>query len=362
MKTIYELQQIANRLRQVTEVNSISPEDTFGLQSDILEYMADMEQNAEGLGIHKVYASYAAMVADASAPVGSNGKALRFGQLVVIYNSSNTTQAESGNVYAWQKGNTGAAAWLLMGNLGSVYALQSQIDSLLSALADEERARGMADSTLQDRITALETLQKASDDAIHLLQYPLRLKVTGAPEGFVGVGESFAYTLSADRKDGTDETSEVAFGISVDGGTPMMLTKGLKRGIIKTEVGVHKIMFNALKGYENPEVEVSYTALPAFYAGLFAEADLVAVSTNLVTDTNKIQPNGYSANFAPDSTGAAYLWVAMPSSLKLDAVEMGDVSVPMEAGVSSGTMVYYRSSSQLDYKESFGEILFNFDF
>ena len=99
MKTIYQLQQIADRLRAATEVNSISPEDTFGLQSDILEYMADMEQNAEGLGIHKVYASYAAMVADASAPVGSNGKALRFGQLVVIYNSSNTTQAESGNVH-----------------------------------------------------------------------------------------------------------------------------------------------------------------------------------------------------------------------------------------------------------------------
>lgn len=120
MKTIYELQQIANRLRQATEANSISPEDTFGLQSDVLEYLADMEQNAEGLGIHKVYASYAAMVADASAPVGSNGKALRFGQLVVIYNSANTSQAESGNVYAWQKGNSGAAAWLLMGNLGSV--------------------------------------------------------------------------------------------------------------------------------------------------------------------------------------------------------------------------------------------------
>ena len=120
MKTIYQLQQIAARLREVTEVNSISPEDTFGLQADVLEYLADMEQNAEGLGIHKVYASYAAMVADASAPVGSNGKALRFGQLVVIYNSSNTTQTGSGNVYAWQKGNTGAAAWLLMGNLGSV--------------------------------------------------------------------------------------------------------------------------------------------------------------------------------------------------------------------------------------------------
>lgn len=133
MKTIYELQQIADRLRASTEVNSISPEDTFGLQADVLEYLADMEQNAEGLGIHQVYASYAAMLADASAPVGSNGKPLRFGQLVVIYDSSNTTQAESGNVYAWQKGNTGASAWKLMGNLGNVHALQSQIDSLLSS-------------------------------------------------------------------------------------------------------------------------------------------------------------------------------------------------------------------------------------
>lgn len=156
MKTIYELQQIADRLRASTEVNSISPEDTFGLQADVLEYLADMEQNAEGLGIHQVYASYAAMLADASAPVGSNGKPLRFGQLVVIYDSSNTTQAESGNVYAWQKGYTGSSAWKLMGNLGSVYALQRQIDSLLSSLADEENARKSADNDLSSRINALQ--------------------------------------------------------------------------------------------------------------------------------------------------------------------------------------------------------------
>lgn len=156
MKTIYELQQIADRLRASTEVNSISPEDTFGLQADVLEYLADMEQNAEGLGIHQVYASYAAMLADASSPVGSNGKPLRFGQLVVIYDSSNTTQAESGNVYAWQKGQTGASAWKLMGNLGSVYALQRQIDSLLSSLADEENARKSADNDLSSRINALQ--------------------------------------------------------------------------------------------------------------------------------------------------------------------------------------------------------------
>lgn len=111
---------MAARLRAMTEVNSISAEDTFGLQADILEYLADMEQSAEGLGIHKVYTSYTAMVADAPAPVGSNGKALRYGQLVSIYDESNPSQSESGNVYAWQKGNTGASAWLLMGNLGDI--------------------------------------------------------------------------------------------------------------------------------------------------------------------------------------------------------------------------------------------------
>lgn len=151
MKTIYELQQIADRLRASTEVNSISPEDTFGLQADVLEYLADMEQNAEGLGIHQVYASYAAMLADASAPVGSNGKPLRFGQLVVIYDSSNTTQAESGNVYAWQKGNTGASAWKLMGNLGNLHALQSQIDSLLSS-----------DESMKWKLTELESKMSLS--------------------------------------------------------------------------------------------------------------------------------------------------------------------------------------------------------
>lgn len=157
MKTIYQLQQIAARLREVTEVNSISPEDTFGLQADVLEYLADMEQNAEGLGIHKVYASYAAMVADASAPVGSNGKALRFGQLVVIYDSSNTTQAESGNVYAWQKGQTGASAWKLMGNLGNVHALQSQIDSLLSS-----------DESMKGKLTDLE--EKTDDISKEIIE------------------------------------------------------------------------------------------------------------------------------------------------------------------------------------------------
>lgn len=133
MKTIYELQQEAIRLRQVKEVDSISPEETFGLHADTLAYLADMEQNAEGLGIHKVYKSFAAMNADSSAPVGTNGKPLRFGQLVAIYDKDNQSQTENGNIYAFQKG--AEAGWLLMGNLNSIGEISSKIAAIKSDIA-----------------------------------------------------------------------------------------------------------------------------------------------------------------------------------------------------------------------------------
>ena len=83
MKSIYELQQIADNLRGAREVNSISAEDTFGLHADELDYMANLERRADVLGIRKVYKTKAEMEADVAAPVGSDGKAIRFGQLVI---------------------------------------------------------------------------------------------------------------------------------------------------------------------------------------------------------------------------------------------------------------------------------------
>ena len=118
MESIYKLQQRAETLRRKTQVDSISPEEVGSLHADTLAYLADMEQNADGLGIHQVYKSYAAMKADSTAPIGSNGKALRFGQLVAIYDAKNSTQQESGNVYAFQKGND-TDPWLLMSRRAS---------------------------------------------------------------------------------------------------------------------------------------------------------------------------------------------------------------------------------------------------
>lgn len=127
MKTIYQLSQIASRLRDATEVGSIGPQETFGLQADVLEYIAGMERNENSLGLRKVYKSYDLMLADSNAPVGSNGKELRFGQLVSVFDPSNPTQAENGNVYAYQKGNTGAAAWSLTGNLAALVSEELRI-------------------------------------------------------------------------------------------------------------------------------------------------------------------------------------------------------------------------------------------
>lgn len=163
MKTIYELQQEAIRLRQVKEVDSISPEETFGLHADTLAYLADMEQNAEGLGIHKVYKSFAAMNADSSAPVGTNGKPLRFGQLVAIYDKDNQSQTENGNIYAFQKG--AEAGWLLMGNLNSIGEVTAKIAAIKSDIAGLKDKDLKHDEALAEKANAADVASKFTEES-----------------------------------------------------------------------------------------------------------------------------------------------------------------------------------------------------
>ena len=125
MDTIYNLQRRAASLRSKTQTDSITPEDVGGLQYDTLAYLADMEQNLDGLGIRKVYLSVTDMQAD-GAPVGTNGKALRLGQLVTIYNASAPTADGTGNVYAYQK-----PGWMLVGYIGLLSGVSSDIKYLL---------------------------------------------------------------------------------------------------------------------------------------------------------------------------------------------------------------------------------------
>ena len=153
MDTIYNLQKRAETLRGKTETDSITPEEVGGLHFDTLAYIADMEQSADGLGIRKVYKTTAAMEAD-TAPTGTNGKALRYGQLVCIYDEANPTAAGSGDIYAWQK-----PGWLLMGNISRIYELKNDIDA-------EAKARQNADSALQQAINKEAAARQSADTAL----------------------------------------------------------------------------------------------------------------------------------------------------------------------------------------------------
>lgn len=133
MKTIYELQQIADRLRGTREVNSISAEDVFGLHADELEYVANLERRGDVLGIKKVYKTKAELDADVAAPVGTDGKVLRFGQLASVWDGGNATSADNGMVYAWQGADK---PWLAVGKLNSTYVMvdisSDEYDKLVS--------------------------------------------------------------------------------------------------------------------------------------------------------------------------------------------------------------------------------------
>lgn len=84
---------------------------------------------------------------DSSAPVGTNGKPLRFGQLVAVYDKDNQSQAENGNIYAFQKG--AEAGWLLIGNLKSELA---KITITEAQIADGAiTAAKLADGSVKNR-------------------------------------------------------------------------------------------------------------------------------------------------------------------------------------------------------------------
>lgn len=169
-KNIYELIALARALREKDTVNSISPEDVGGLIQYALEYTAEMEQSADGLGIRKVYKTKAAMNAD-TAPVGTNGKPLRYGQLVAIYDASNKTDAESGNVYLYQK-----PGWLLTGNITNIYGLSDKLDKEIQDRKDAVSAEQTA------RTTALNILKTALETAIGNVASNLSSEVTRAKE------------------------------------------------------------------------------------------------------------------------------------------------------------------------------------
>ncbi len=131
MDNIYKLQQRAEELSRRRQTDSISPDDTFGLTGDVIQYVAELERNLDGLGVRRIYKNTAEMQADGSAPVGSNGKALRLGQLVCVFDKDNQALPENGDIYSWQGGES---AWQKIGNIGNIYPLEEGLSNANSRI------------------------------------------------------------------------------------------------------------------------------------------------------------------------------------------------------------------------------------
>ena len=162
MDTIYNLLKRAKELKEKSQVDSITPEEVGKLHEDTLAYIASLEQSAEGLGVRKVYQTKNAMEVD-TAPIGTNGKSLRYGQLVAIYDDIHADSPENGNIYVYQK-----PGWLLVGNIAGqkVDIVQSAGDSESAAMSqkavtallteyDVSAANGGRAYTLADAIAAV---------------------------------------------------------------------------------------------------------------------------------------------------------------------------------------------------------------
>jgi hypothetical protein len=124
MTTIYDIKKRAQQLSEKTDSETISPQEVGGLFSDLADYANDVDVNGSSLGIRKTYTSVSAMEADKN-PVGDDGKPLKKGQLVNIYNQDDPSSADNNKVFSWQ--NPG---WQIRTTLDAGYATREELTEL----------------------------------------------------------------------------------------------------------------------------------------------------------------------------------------------------------------------------------------
>lgn len=135
MATIYDIKKQSDELSLKTNINSIPPKEVGGLIRDLADYVFNVEINGGSLGIRKVYVSVAAMEVDTE-PVGIDGKLLKRGNLVSIYDGTDTG-VDNNKIYAYQK-----PGWTLVNKMDAAYAKISDLEELRSA-----------DNKLSERLT-----------------------------------------------------------------------------------------------------------------------------------------------------------------------------------------------------------------
>ena len=182
MDTIYSLLKRAKELKEKSQVDSITPEEVGKLHEDTLAYIASLEQSADGLGIKKVYQSKSAMEADTN-PVGTNGKTLRYGQLVSIYDDAHADSSENGNIYAYQK-----PGWLLMGKVSGLSVVQEVGDSATKVMSQAAVTRLIEEASQKGKVMNITTSTPYTDG---------NYLAKGAVDSLVGIEHDYTGRLTA---------------------------------------------------------------------------------------------------------------------------------------------------------------------
>lgn len=150
--TIHTLKNRATELAAETGVGTITPQQLGTLIADTHDYIAGIEQNYHSLGIRVSYLTTEDMdtaatdyTTNGTTPVGWNGKALRLGQLAVIFNPDDPTAADSGDLYAWRQ----SEGWQKIGNVSTTNAQQARIGGIinLTNLNDVKNAQASLPAT-----------------------------------------------------------------------------------------------------------------------------------------------------------------------------------------------------------------------
>lgn len=163
---IYDLIGRAQRLRQETKLDSVSPDRVGALCEDTLKYINEFQLMASSPVMHKTYVSFSAMQADAAPMSDITGKALKSGQLVVIV-PANQSDSTAGDVYRYDNPSGNSSAWTYIGKIGGVPA-----DAELSETST---------NPIQNKVVAKSFAQKNG-------RYP-KMSV-GFADNLVGHGES----------------------------------------------------------------------------------------------------------------------------------------------------------------------------
>lgn len=162
MATIYELKRRAQELSAKKDSLSISPDEVGGLIDETLDIINEAEKNQVGLGVRNTYPTVAKMSADSTSPVGSDGKPLKFGQIVTVYDYTNPESVDNGNIYAFQ--NPG---WKLVSTTGNLsrYAKKEDVENAVKLADQAKTAADAATLSADSAQTAAKDAQDASKSA-----------------------------------------------------------------------------------------------------------------------------------------------------------------------------------------------------